>query len=296
MRHSTFRQLEIFEAVARLSSFRRAAEALFLSQPTVSMQVSKLSETVGAPLFEQIGKRIFLTEAGRELLVVTREIFDQLRRFEMTLNDMRGLKSGSLRLAAVTTAKFFVPRLLGVFCQRFPGIDVALKVSNRERILERLADNRDDLYVLGEPPEDIDVEAEPFLENPLVPFAAANHPLAGEKTISLARFAQEPFLMREPGSGTRMAVGRLLAAHGLKVHVRMELGSNEAIKQAVIGGMGVTVLSRHTLPSADLLRNVAILNVEHFPIQRAWYVVYPCGKRLSKVAETFRDYMLTEAG
>ncbi len=295
VRRSTFRQLEIFEAVARLGSFRRAAEALFLSQPTVSMQVRKLTDTVSLPLFEQVGKKIFLTDAGRELLTTAREIFGHLGRFEMAINDMKGLQSGSLCIAVVSTAKFFVPRLLGVFCQRHPGIEAALKVSNRERILERLAENQDDLYILGEPPDEFEVESRIFLPNLLVPFAAINHPLAHERRISLSRFAEEPFLMREPGSGTRMATERLLRAHGLSVRVRMELGSNEAIKQAVIGGMGVSVLSRHTLPSEELARSVAVLDVEHFPIERAWYVVYPRGKRLSRAAEAFRAYILAEA-
>jgi len=291
MRHTTFRQLEVFEAIARLGSFTRAAEELFLSQPTISMQAKKLAETVGLPLFEQIGKKVFLTDAGRELHKTCREIFKHLSHFEMTAADLKGLKQGTLRLAVVTTAKYFAPRLLGPFCQQYPGIQVSLKVSNRERVLERLADNQDDLYILGQPPEELDAVAEPFLDNPLVVLAPASHPLAGKKKIPLARLAQEPFLLREPGSGTRKALERLFADHGLKIQVRMELGSNEAIKQAIVGGLGVSVLSQHTLALDAPMGQLAVLNVAGFPIERQWYVVYPAGKQLSIVASTFLDYL-----
>ena len=291
MRHSTLRQLEVFEAIARLGSFTRAAEELFLTQPTVSMQVKKLADDVGLPLFEQVGKKIYLTDAGRELHKTSREIFKHFAHFEMAVADMKGMKQGALRLAVVTTAKYFPPRLLGPFCQRYPGIQVSLKVSNRERVLERLADNQDDLYILGQPPEELDAVAEPFLDNPLVVLAPANHPLAGKKKIPLARLAEEPFLLREPGSGTRMAAERLFADHGLAIKVRMELGSNEAIKQAIVGGLGVSVLSRHTLALDAPMGQLTILDVAGFPIERQWYVAYPAGKQLSIVARTFLDYL-----
>jgi len=292
MRHSTLRQLEVFATIARLGSFTRAAEELYLTQPTVSTQVKKLSEAVGLPLFEQIGKKIYLTDAGSALYATCRELFDTLSRFEMTAADMKGMKQGTLRLAVVTTAKYFAPRLLGPFCQQYPGIDISLKVSNRERVLERFADNQDDLYILGQPPEEIDAVAEPFLDNPLVVLAPAKHPLAGQGRIALARLAQEPLLLREPGSGTRRAVERLFEDHGLEMNVRMELGSNEAIKQAIVGGLGVSVLSRHTLALDAPLGQLAILDVEGFPIERQWYVVYPAGKQLSVVAQAFLDYLV----
>jgi DNA-binding transcriptional LysR family regulator len=291
MRHSTLRQLEVFEAIARLGSFTRAAEELFLTQPTVSMQIKKLSDAVGLPLFEQVGKKVFLTDAGHALHKTCREIFKHFSHFEMAVADLKGLKQGTLRLAVVTTAKYFAPRLLGPFCQQYPGIEVSLKVSNRERILERLAENQDDLYILGQPPEELDAVAEPFLDNQLVVLAPANHPLAGVKKIPLARLAEEPFLLREPGSGTRKALERLLADQGLTIKVRMELGSNEAIKQAIVGGLGVSVLSRHTLTLDAPLKELAILDVEGFPIERQWYAAYPAGKQLSIVARAFLDYL-----
>lgn len=291
MRHSTLRQLELFEAIARLGSFTRAAEELFLTQPTVSMQIKKLSDTVGMPLFEQVGKKIYLTDIGHELHRTCRGISEHLDNFEMIAADMKGLKKGKLRLAVVTTAKYFAPRLLGIFCQKYPGVDVSLKVSNRERVLERLAGNQDDLYILGQPPVDADVVAEAFLENFLVVIAPANHPLAKKKKIPLERLAQEPFLLREPGSGTRMAAERKFGDAGLKLNMRMELGSNEAIKQAVIGGLGVSVLSRHTLESDTPTKQFVVLDVQGFPIKRHWYFVYPSGKQLSIIARTFADYL-----
>ncbi len=291
MHHSTFRQLEVFEAIARLGSFTRAAEELFLTQPTISMQVKKLTEVVGLPLFEHVGKKIYLTDAGRELHKTTREIFKQFSHFEMAVANMQGLKQGTLRLAVVTTAEYFAPRLLGPFCQQYPGIQISLKVTNREHVLDRLADNLDDLYILGQPPQEIDAVAEAFLDNPLVMLAPANHPLKGKKNIPLARIAEEPFLMREPGSGTRIAAERLFAEQGIKLEVRMELGSNEAIKQAIAGGLGVSVLSKHTLSLDAPMGQLTVLDVQGFPIERYWYVAYSSGKQLSVVARTFLDYL-----
>jgi DNA-binding transcriptional LysR family regulator len=291
MRHSTLRQLELFEAIARLGSFTRAAEELFLTQPTVSMQIKKLSDTVGMPLFEQVGKKIYLTEIGRELHRTCLGISDHLSNFEMIAADMKGLKKGKLRLAVVTTAKYFAPRLLGTFCQKYPGVDVSLKVSNRERVLERMSQNMDDLYILGQPPVDANVVAEAFLENLLVVIAPANHPLEKKKRIPLDRLAKEPFLLREPGSGTRIATERLFDEKGLKLKTRMELGSNEAIKQAVIGSLGVSVLSSHTLESDTPSKQFVVLDVQGFPIKRHWYFVYPAGKQLSIIARTFTDHL-----
>jgi DNA-binding transcriptional LysR family regulator len=291
MRHTTFRQLEVFASIARLGSFTRAAEELFLTQPTVSMQIKKLTEAVGLPLFEQIGKRIYLTDAGKELRSTCGEIFASLNNLETVISDMKGLKQGKLRLAVVTTAKYFAPRLLGPFCRQYPGIEVSLKVSNRERLLERISDNQDDLYVLGQPPEGLDVVSEPFLDNPLVVLAPGNHPLVGQRNIPLARLAKEPFIMREPGSGTRIAVERLVHAHKVTLNVRMELGSNEAIKQAIVGGLGISVLSRHTLALDAAMGQIATLNVKHFPIKRQWHAVYPAGKQPSMVAQTFLEFL-----
>lgn len=295
MKHATLRQLQIFEVVARHLSFTRAAEELFITQPTVSIQLKQLADIVGMPLLEQVGKRIFLTDTGQELLTVVHQIFDGLSRFEMIVSDMKGVKAGKLRIAVITTAKYFVPRLLGPFCERFPGIDISLKVTNRERLLQRLEDNADDLYILGQLPEHLDMQVEPFLENPMVVLASHNHPLAGQKNIPAERIAEEPFLMRESGSGTRLATEGFFKERGLPINFRMELGSNEAIKQAVAGGLGITVLSAHTLALEKSGDELAILDVEGFPIRRQWYVAYSSGKQLSVVARTFLEFLQKES-
>lgn len=278
MRYATFRQLRIFDAIVRHGSFSKAAEAMHLTQPTVSMQVRKISDSVGLPLFEHVGKRTRLTEAGEALHALCRDVFEGIDRFEQTVADLKGLRSGRLRLAAVTSAEYFLPRLLGPFCNRFPGIEVALEVTNRERTLERLKANADDLYVFGSPPEDVDVVARPFLENPLVVVAPSGHPLAARETLRLVEVAREPFLLREKGSGTRTAAERVFATAGLALRLRLELGSNEAIKQGILGGLGLGILSRHALSGGDGLIE---LPVEGFPIVRQWFLVWPAGKPLS---------------
>ncbi len=289
--HTTFRQLEIFEAIARLGSFTRASEELYLTQPTVSMQMKKLSESVGAPLIEQVGKKIHLTPDGQHLAQVTREIFAILDHFTMSVAERRGLKQGKLSLMAITTASYFAPRLLGEFAKLYPGIDVSLRVTNKEQVLASIADKQDDLYFLGAPPVEIDVVAMPIMDNPIVVLAAPDHPLAQQQNIPLERIAQEPWLMREKGSGTRNAIERRFAEKGIALNTRLELGSNEAIKQAILAGLGISALSRHTL-TLNQPGQFAVLDVEDFPILRHWYAVYPAGRRLSVVARAFLDYLL----
>lgn len=293
MNQATLHQLKVFEAAARHSSFTRAAEELFLTQPTVSMQIKQLTKSVGLPLFEQVGKRLFLTEAGRELFATCQQIFETIAQFEMKVADLKGLKQGQLKLSVITTAKYFIPRLLGPFCDLYPGIDISLKVTNHEGILERMTANLDDVYIMSQVPEHLDVNYEPFLENPLVVLAPLNHALAKEKNIPIQRLADEPFIMREPGSGTRRAIQTLFDKHEVTAKVKLELGSNEAIKQAIAGGLGISVLSRHTL--LPEIGDLVILDVEEFPIKRNWFMVYPNGKQLSIVARTYCDYLLNAA-
>jgi DNA-binding transcriptional LysR family regulator len=291
----SLRQLHIFESVARHLSYTRAAEELHLTQPAVFAQVKQLEESVGLPLLERAGKQLFLTAAGDEVLSTSRETVAAVDRLEMRLADMQGLKRGKLRLAIVTTAKYLIPRLLGEFCTRHPGIEAALIVNNRENLLARLAENADDLVVLGAPPEHLDVIATPIADNPLVVVARHDHPLTGKKRIPLQRIAEERFLLREPGSGTRLAIERHFSQHGLAPRVRMELGSNEAIKQAIAGGLGISVLSSHTLALEGSHGPLQILDVAGFPLMRQWFVAYPRGKHLSAVASAFLDYVLAAA-
>lgn len=289
--HVTLRQLKVFEAVARLRSFSRAAEELHVTQPTVSKQIRLLNEEIGLPLFEQIGKKIYLTEAGEQLRATCGDWLETWGRFEQSIADLNGLRQGKLKIAAVTTTKFFMPRVLGPFCAEYPGIDIAMAVINRDRLLERLARNEDDLYIMGVPPEGRDIESEPLLENPLVVIASPDHPLAERKRIPFARLGKEEFLVREQGSGTRITMENIFAQKKTPLNVRMELGSNEAIKQAVAGGLGLGMISRSTLHANIAADDLAVLDVQGFPLKRYWYVVRPKGKQLSIVARTFLEFL-----
>lgn len=295
MIHATLHQLKVFEATARHGSFTRAAEELYLTQPTVSIQVKQLTKAVGLPLFEQIGKRLYLTEAGQKLLSTCQEIFQGLDQFEMSVADLKGMKQGQLKLAVITTAKYFVPRILGPFCQRFPGIDISLKVTNHQHIQESMAANEDDLYIISQAPQQLDLKIHPFLENPLIVLAPTGHPLARKKNIPIEMLNDAPFIMREAGSGTRKAVETLFEEKDIHVKVSLELGSNEAIKQAIAGGLGISVLSQHTIISEGTTGEFAILDVEGFPIERHWYVASIAGKQLSVVAKTFLQFLLEES-
>jgi DNA-binding transcriptional LysR family regulator len=293
IRHASLRQLQVFEAIVRHGSFTRAAEELFLAQPTVSMQIKKLADSLGLPLFEHVGRNVKPTEIGLELYQSCRAIFETLANIEMKVADLKGLKRGRLRLGVITTAKYFAPEILGEFCKLYPDIEVALKVSNRDRIIDRISSSEDDLYIIGAVPTgQVEVEAFPFAPNPLVVMAPRDHPLVGKKNIPLARIAEEPFILREPGSGIRDATLKHFSDQELRPHVRMELGSNEAIKHAIVGGLGLSVQSLHTLTLEGPDGPVAILDVEGFPIMRQWYLVYPRGKEISPVAQAFLDYAL----
>ncbi|MGF1540367.1 MAG: LysR substrate-binding domain-containing protein [Pleurocapsa sp.] len=295
MIQATLHQLKVFETVARHGSFTRAAEELFITQPTVSSQVKQLTKAVGLPLFEQIGKSLYLTDAGKDLLITCQDVFERLENFEMKIADLKGTKQGQLRLGVITTAKYFVPRLLGSFCQDYPGIDVALNVTNHQEIKQRMIANEDDLYVVSNPPQDIDLSCKPFLDNPLVVVAKKDHPLANKNNISIDCLNDQPFIMREPGSGTRDAIIKLFEQHNISVKVKLELGSNEAIKHAIAGGLGISILSEHCLISEGVSGELTVLDVEYFPIKRRWYVCALAGKKLSVIAETFFDYLLEKS-
>jgi len=294
-RHTTLRQLQVFEAVARLGSFTRAAEELHLAQPTVSMQLKKLADTVGMPLVEQTGIRIHLTDTGREVYAACHEVFRAMADLEMKVADLKGVKRGRLRLGVITSAKYLAPHLLGHFGRLHPGIDFSLKVTNREHLLERIANHEDDLYILGQPPPGLEVEAHPLVPNPLVVMAGRDHPLTGVPNISLKRLVEEPFILRESGSGTRDAVFRRLEEQGMPAPVvRMELSSNESIKQAIVAGLGITVLSLHSLALEGTNGPIAVLDVKGFPIQRHWYLAHSRGHKPSVVAQTFLDFVRQE--
>ena len=294
MKQATLHQLQILGAIARYGSFTRAAAALELTQPTVSQQIKRLTQTIGMPLFEQLGKQIYLTAAGQEVLGASAMISEKFAELEIAIDELRGLKQRRIDLVASTTAKYFVPRLLGTFRRKHPDIELALHITNQEGVLARLAKNQGDLYFTGRPPSDLEIELRPILDNPLVVVAPSNHPLAGKTNIAIKELATEPFIFREAGSGTRSVVEHFLAENRVAVDVVIELSSNEAIKQAIAGGLGISVLSQHSLDLETQNGLLTILNVEGFPIHRHLYVIYPNGKQLSVAAQTFLDFSIAE--
>ncbi len=291
LRHLTLHQLRIFQAVAAHNSFARAAEALHLSPPTLSLQVKQLASTVGQPLFEQLGKKIFLTSAGQTLADAAMDISKRVDLLAEDLSALQGVERGRLKLAILTTVKYTLPKLLGGFCAAHPGIEVSMVVGNRENLLQRLARNDDDLYIMGQPPEHMELICEDFADNPLVLVAPPNHPLAAQTAIAPDALNGAPFIMREPGSGTRLTTERFFTEAGVEVVNRLEVGSNEAIKQTVAGGLGLAVLSATTVVSELTLGELVKLDVQGFPLMRHWHLVYARGKRLSPAALAFKRWL-----
>ncbi|MBI5334846.1 MAG: LysR family transcriptional regulator [Burkholderiales bacterium] len=292
----TFRQLQVYAQVIATGSYTRAAEQLDTTQPAVSQQVRQLTEAIGLPLVEQMGRKVYPTEAGRAVLACWETMAASHRELEQAVNGLKGLQRGTLRLAAVSTAEYFVPRFLGPFCARYPGVDVKLEVANRDRVVERLQANADDLYIMSVPPPELELAVHPFLDNPLVAIAPLGHALAARTQLTLADLAGERFILRERGSGTRIAVEEHLARAGVQLDVRLELGSNEAIKEAVAGGLGLAIVSRHTLHRAVEADDVVVLPVEGFPLHTTWQVVHLRRKPLSLLARTFLGELTREAG
>lgn len=293
--HLTLRQIEVFNAVARHQNYTRAAEELHLSQPAVSMQIRQLEEGIGLPLFEQVGKQMHLTDAGDQMYIYGREIAGLLDEAEIVFEAIKGVKHGTLTISVATTASHFATRLLAEFAKQHEGIIISLDVTNRQALRRQLENNEPDLVIMGQPPEGVDVEATAFMENPLVMIAPADHPLIGKKKIQLSHFANENFVVREPGSGTRGATQRFFDEHGVPFNTGIEMTSNEAIRQAVEAGLGLGIVSIHTLELELETRRLNILDVQGFPIKRHWYVIQRKGKRLSPAAEAFKGFVLEQA-
>ncbi len=292
----TLRQMRVFESVAKRSSFTRAAEELHLTQPAVSMQIKQLEENLGVSLFEHLGKKIFLTEAGQEFFQASRSVGRQLLEMEEYLEGVKGMKQGHLNILVASTANYFATNLLAIFIERHPKITFSLDVTNRQHLLEALTANEPDLVIMGQPPEQLDVVAEAFMENPLVVVAGKGHPLYRKRsTLTPEMLQQERFLLREQGSGTRNALERFFSKRQLRLDAPMEFGSNETIKQAVQAGLGLALVSAHTIQLEREAKVLRILDVEDLPIRRQWHLVYRKGKRLSPVAEAFRQFVLEES-
>jgi len=295
MKHVTLRQLKVFEAVARHLSFSRAAEELHLTQPAVSMQVKQLEDQAGLPLTEMVGKKVYLTAAGDEVARHARRIAQQLREADEALDAIKGVRGGRLSIGVISTAKYFAPRLLAEFRRRKPGIELNLRVHNREIVVRQLADNEIDLAIMGQPPQEFSTVAEPFADHPLVIVAAPDHPLVGRKQVAPAQLKDETFLIREPGSGTRATMERYFADVGIAPPHVLEMVGNETIKQAVMAGLGLAFISAHTVSLECEVGRLVKLPVAGTPVVRRWFVVHRAEKELLPVANTFREFLLAEA-
>ncbi len=293
--HLTLRQIEVFNAVARLQNYTRAAEELHMSQPAVSMQIKQLESSVGLHLFEQVGKKIHLTEAGQHMQQYGRHMSDLLDEADEVFEAMKGVERGELSISVATTASHFVTRLLAAFSRQHDGITISLDITNREALRHQLEQNERDLVIMGQPPEGLDVDAEEIMENPLVMIAPSNHPLVAETNIPLSHFSHEHYVVRELGSGTRFAIERFFDQHGVSFNTGIEMTSNEAIKQAVEAGLGLGIVSIHTLELELETQRLKMLDVVGFPISRQWYILQRKGKRLSPVAQEFKTFVIEKA-
>ena len=292
MRHATLRQLQVFEVAARHLSYSRAAAELHLTQPGVSMQMRDLEANAGMPLFDRIGRRMHLTEAGTLLLRHAHDVQRALVEAEDALAALRGLTSGRINLGVTSTAKYFAPQLLARFRDQHPALAFRLAVSNREAVVDALAANAVDLAVMGRPPQALETVADAFAPHPFVVIAAPGHPLARRRRLPVAALADESFLVREPGSGTRSAMQRFFDEHGVPILIGMEMASNETIKQAVMAGMGIAFISRHTIDLELATKRLVLLDVQGLPVMREWFVVHLAAKRLSPTAQAFREFVL----
>ena len=288
----TFKQLKLFQAFADAKSVSMAAKQMFVSQPTASMQLKEITQSVGIPLYEVISKKIYLTDAGKELAHTARDILNTWSTFEQQMDATKGISRGKLKIAVVSTAKYFMPRLIGQFCIKYPDIDVSLEILNRNGVVARMMDNLDDIYIMSQPPKDMALEDHIFMDNHMVAISALGSPIAKQSAISLNALKDNRFILREQGSGTRMTVDNFFKKMKFQPDVRMELGSNEAIKEAVAGGLGIGVLSKYALHGRQKEHGVVIINAKGFPISSHWHIVNPTNKKLSPVALAFKQEML----
>lgn len=292
----TFRQLRLVQALADTGSVSGAARATHVTQPTASMQLKEAARAVGLPLYEVVGKKVCLTDVGRELAETARAIAGTWDAFEQGVDALKGLARGRLRVAVVSTAQYFMPRLIGGFCRKHPGIDVALEILNRDGVVQRLRENLDDLYIMSMPPAGVELGDEAFMPNPIVVIAPTTDPLARRGRVPLHDLARRRFILRERGSGTRMAADEHFRRAKFRPDVRLELGSNEAVKESVAGGLGLGVISRHALHGLQSEHGVRVIDVEGFPLRSAWHIVHPASKKLPPLARAFRQHLLAEVG
>ena len=292
--HITIRQLQVFEAVARQLSYTRAAEELHLTQPAVSMQIKQLESSVGLSLFEQLGKRVFMTQAGETMLRHAQTIMRHLATAREEMDELKGVDSGRLRIAVASTVNYFATRLLATFTRLHPSVQVTLDVTNRETLLQKLEDNQPDGGLMGKPPKGLDLDADAFMDNPLIMIARPDHPLSKHRSIALKELTEETFVVREPGSGTRIAMERFFDQKSFTPSATIEMTGNETIKQSVEAGLGLAIVSVHTVELELTLERLGRLDIRGMPIMRRWYVGHRRGKRLSPTAQAFRQFVLDE--
>jgi len=287
----TFRQLRLFLALADTGSVSAAAKALNVTQPTASMQLREVTQAVGLALYEVVGKKVYLTDIGKELAATARAMSRAWESFEQGVDGAKGLSRGRLRVAVVSTASYFMPRVIGAFCKKYPGVDVSLEILNRDGVVQRLRENLDDLYIMSTPPDDMELADEVFMPNPIVVIAPIADPLSRRRKIALSTLAERRFILREKGSGTRMAADAYFQLKKFRPDIRLELGGNEAVKEAVAGGLGIGVVSRHALHGNLKENGVCVIDVAGFPLASAWHLVHPAGKRLSPVGLAFKQHL-----
>ena len=292
MKNATLRQLKVFETAARLLSFSRAADELHLTQPAVSTQIKLLQQHAGLPLFEQLGKKVYLTPAGTELLRYSRAIIELFRQAGEAMAARQGVSGGTLNVAVISAGDYFFPQLLADFARAAPGVKLNLGVFNREQLLQQLSDNLTDLAVMVRPPRELDTINEPFAPHPYVIVARPDHPLARRRRIPMQALLHERFITRERGSDTWNSMEDGFGAQLAKLDVAMEIRSTETIKQAVIAGMGISFLSAHTIGRELDMRQLAVLDVVGFPVLLQWYVVHMRHKVLAPVAQAFKAFLL----
>ncbi|WP_108508605.1 LysR family transcriptional regulator [Polynucleobacter acidiphobus] len=286
----SFRQLRLFLALVETGSVTGAAARSYVTQPTASMQLKELSENIGEPLFEVISKKVHLTAAGEQLAKSAQAMMDEWQSFEQEMALMKGLTKGRLRVAAVSTAKYFIPQMLGDFYKQHPDIEIAFEVLNRDGVVQRLERNQDDLYIMSMPPSHLEIDDAIFMSNPIAIIAAKNHPLTKRRDLELKDLKQEKFVMRERGSGTRMTVDAYFRKKHFFPNIRLELGTNEAVRNSVAANLGIAALSMHSLGDS-INREIAILKLRDFPLISHWHIVTLKGKKLSPLAESFKAHL-----
>ncbi len=293
--HITIRQLQVFVSVAKHLSYTRAAEELHLTQPAVSMQIKQLEEAAELPLFEQIGKKVFLTDAGNTVLDHALSIISKLQSIKNDLDQLKGIESGRLKVCIASTVNYFATRLISRFSQKHPTVQISLDVTNRKNLLQRLDINEPDLVLMGLPPESANLNSTAFMDNPLVIIANPHHRLAGKKNIPISELNKETFVLREKGSGTRLAMEDMFSSHEITPTMGTQLSGNESIKQAVEAGLGLGLVSYHTVDLELKAKRLTTLDVDHFPIVKQWHIGHRVGKQLSPTASAFWDFVIAES-